>query len=334
VKIGGDVIARDRSFLKRNQKLSDFGQGSAVGIDHYARALDGAGIHFAGLGAESSDQVEVGSGTQVVTVEERSGVRGTSAEHVGLGGAGACIDGGNRDPGQFRGNTLDKLDGAGGGPSADEHPLKIAHQGKHREMSAGKAPSAKDAESCSIWTRQKFRGDGGGGSGTQVGKIVGSDGEARSSGFRIEQQIGGLDAAFGESGGGIRIRSVSLGVIPHQHQLHSESAGGGVVTGHGEEDAVGKLRVGARGKADGGITIAKSGFEGSTQLKGVEAAADIGFGEMGCGHSFDFVADLFYRKAKWSRERTAGCEEQMSGAGRPCPRRQDTISSSSSLLYF
>ena len=59
---------------------------------------------------------------------------------------------------------------------------------------------------------------------------------------------------------------------------------------------MGKLGVGALGKADGGITIAKRGFEGSTELQRIEEAADIGFGEMGFGHSFDFVADLFYRK--------------------------------------
>jgi hypothetical protein len=319
VKIGDDVIARDRSLLQGNEQLANFGQSRAVGIDHDARSLDGVGIDFAGLWAESADQVEVSSGSQVVTVEERGGVRGAGAEHVGLGGAGACVDGGNRDAGQFRGNLLNKLDGAGGGASADEHPLKIAHQRKHREMSAGKASGAKDAESCSIWTRQKFRGDGRGGGGAQVSKVVSRDGEARSGGFGIEQEIGGLDAAFGESGGGgIRMRSVSLGVIPHQHQLHSKSAGGAVVTGHGEEDAVGKLRVGALGETDGGITIAKSGFDGSAELQGVEEAADIGFGEMGFGHSFDFVADLFYRKrsaAGLNHKRTQRTRREQLSAG-------------------
>jgi len=71
VKVGDDVIARDCAFLQRDYQLSHF-QRSQISVDYHAGARDGVGVDFAGFGAESSDQVEMGSGTQVAAVEERS----------------------------------------------------------------------------------------------------------------------------------------------------------------------------------------------------------------------------------------------------------------------
>jgi hypothetical protein len=78
--------------------------------------------------------------------------------------------------------------------------------------------------------------------------------------------------------------SMILGLIPHQHQLHPESPSGAVITGHGEEDAVGNFRVGTLREADGRIAVAKSGFEGCAELSGIEEASHVGFSQMRVRH--------------------------------------------------
>jgi len=144
VKIGGDVIAGDGTFLQGNHQLSHFGQGCAVGVDHDARVLDGVRVDFASLGAKSSNQIQMSPGTEVAAVEQWSGVRGAGAEHVGLCGAGAGVGRGDGDAVQLAGKVSDKFGGAGRVASADEDALKISREWKHGEMSAGEASGAEN----------------------------------------------------------------------------------------------------------------------------------------------------------------------------------------------
>jgi hypothetical protein len=87
-----------------------------------------------------------------------------------------------------------------------------------------------------------------------------------------------------------------LGLIAHQHQLHSESAGGSVVTGHGKKNSVREFRMGTLREADGGIAIAKGRLDRGAEMSWIEELANIGFGEMERGHSMGFGAVSFYRK--------------------------------------
>ena len=103
-------------------------------------------IDFPGLRTESSDEIEMGAGTQIAAIEQRCRVRGTSAKHVGLRGAGASVDSSEGESWQFPGNSLDKFGGTRGGSSANEYALKAARQRKDREMSAREASRAEDAK--------------------------------------------------------------------------------------------------------------------------------------------------------------------------------------------
>src|SRR5438270_12810950 len=115
-------------------------------------------VHLARLRAESSHQVEMGSGAKVTTLKQRSRVRGAGAEHVGLSSARAGVDSSNGKAGQLTREFFDEFGGAGGVASADEHALKVAHQRQHCDMRAGQASSAEDAERGNVRTRQEFRG--------------------------------------------------------------------------------------------------------------------------------------------------------------------------------
>jgi hypothetical protein len=75
------------------------------------------------------------------------------------------------------------------------------------------------------------------------------------------------------------------GSILDQHEFHSKSIGSAVVTRHGEENAVGKFGLRARWQADGGIAVAEGRFNGCDELRGIEEAANVGFGEVRVGHS-------------------------------------------------
>src|SRR5271169_6276151 len=176
-------------------------------------------------------------------------------------------------------------------PSADEDALKVTHEGEHGQMRASQTPGAEDAENGGIAAREKFCGDRGGCGGAQVGEVVGSNGQAGLRGFRIEQQVRGLDAAVAESRarvGGLMTLAwrLSLGVVAHEDQLHSQSACGAVVARHGKENSVGQFCMSALRKADGGIAIAKCGLDGSAELPGIEEAANVGFGQTSTRHCF------------------------------------------------
>ena len=58
--------------------------------------------------------------------------------------------------------------------------------------------------------------------------------QLRATRFDVEQDVGGLDTVFGEAR-----------IFIELDQLHAQTAAGAVVTRHDEEDAIGKLHLGA-----------------------------------------------------------------------------------------
>jgi len=53
------------------------------------------------LGLEGADYIEMGSGTQIAAIEERSGIGSAGAKHIGFGRTGVRIGSGNREPWHF-----------------------------------------------------------------------------------------------------------------------------------------------------------------------------------------------------------------------------------------
>ena len=159
-------------------------------------------------------------------------------------------------------------------------------------MRAGEASGAEDAEGSSVGTSQKFCSDRRRGRGAEVGEVVGGDGQAGRSGFGVEQQVGGLHAAFGEKAVARivfrtiprMIPSMIPGMIQNDDELDSERVAGCVVTGHGEEGSVGKLSLRAIRNDDGGVAVAEGRLDGGDELSGIEEAGDVSFGEMSVGH--------------------------------------------------
>src|SRR5215472_8135912 len=110
VEVPLEVIAADDAFTHGEQEVAGFGESAVVGVDRDCGAFDGDGVDFAGVGLKGANQIQMGAGTEQVSVEERGGRGRARAQDVGVRRASGGIAGLDRQA-EFKRHLL------GGGAS-------------------------------------------------------------------------------------------------------------------------------------------------------------------------------------------------------------------------
>ena len=106
MKVSKNFVPIDMSFIKGDEEIARFCQSALKGVDHDAGPLNGGVVYFPRMGLERANQIQMGSRTQEVTIEQRIRRGRAGAEDVGFRSARPRVnrlDGSAEVAGHFRG---------------------------------------------------------------------------------------------------------------------------------------------------------------------------------------------------------------------------------------